>query len=180
MSAKPAKGNARSSGYDRNENDWYVEPAWSVEALLRTVTFEGICWDPACGGGNIPRTLEAHGLDCLATDLVDRGFGQTPIDFLLSNHVAHNIITIRPSGFLWNSPSTRSSRRPGRWLSFRGSRGSKARSAASSSDRRRYPASWSFPAASRCRRAGQTSRRRVDRPPMLGSCGITATEASRQ
>jgi len=96
MSAKPAKGNARSSGYDRNENDWYVEPAWSVEALLRAVTFEGVCWDPACGGGNIPRTLEAHGLVCLATDLVDRGFGHTPVDFLQSDNAVHNIITNPP------------------------------------------------------------------------------------
>lgn len=67
----------------RASNDWYVEPAASVEALLRAERFSGASWDPACGRGVIPTVLRAAGLDCFGSDIVDRGFpGGAVMDFL--------------------------------------------------------------------------------------------------
>jgi hypothetical protein len=68
----------RASGYDRAQDDWYLEPAWTVEAIASAEGLDSTvtCWDPACGGGNIPRVLRARGVECFASDIVDRGFGQ--------------------------------------------------------------------------------------------------------
>jgi len=63
----------RASGYDRNADDWYVEPAWAVDALLAAEEkFCGTVIDPCCGGGNIPSRLKMAGCDTLSSDIVDR------------------------------------------------------------------------------------------------------------
>jgi hypothetical protein len=41
------KGNARSSGYERHQHDWYRESPESVDMLLDVETFEGSTLDPA-------------------------------------------------------------------------------------------------------------------------------------
>lgn len=78
------KGNARGSGYKRNAADWYVESADCVDKLLAVEQFDGLVWDPAAGGGNIPRRCEAAGIRVIGSDLIDRnaGFGvQNFFDF---------------------------------------------------------------------------------------------------
>lgn len=71
----------RDSGYDRAERDWYVEPAWLVDALAEVEPLSGVIWDPACGGGNIPKTLSARGLNAYGSDIADRGYGVKYNDF---------------------------------------------------------------------------------------------------
>lgn len=69
---------------DRAANDWYVEPAWAVDALINAEPFKGLIWDPACGAGNIPERFKAHGFDAVGSDLVYRNYGApSSIDFLL-------------------------------------------------------------------------------------------------
>ncbi len=79
---KSPKGNARGSGYGRNADDWYQETPEAVRALLRAERFYGVTLDPACGAGTIPKTFQEFGLDCLGSDLVDRGYGLTGVDYL--------------------------------------------------------------------------------------------------
>ena len=74
---------------DRAEGDFYVEPAWVVEALLDVERFSGGIWDPACGQGTIPKVLKARGHgSIIATDLVDHGYGQAGYDFPALNYRA--------------------------------------------------------------------------------------------
>lgn len=80
----------------RPEFDFYPTPPEAVEALLRVETFTGTMWEPACGDGAICKVLEAHGHKVLATDLIDRGWGESPHDFLTSPYTADNIITNPP------------------------------------------------------------------------------------
>lgn len=61
----------------RAANDWYIEPAEAVEALLRVERFSGLSWDPACGIGTIPNVMEAAGFDVGGSDIVDRS-GKRP------------------------------------------------------------------------------------------------------
>ena len=89
----------RASGYDRVANDWYVEPRWAIDALLDAEPISGLCWDPSCGGGNIPEAIKARGLPCLATDIADRGYGQVGSFFNLSERV-DNIISNPPYGVI--------------------------------------------------------------------------------
>ncbi|MFN4283494.1 MAG: hypothetical protein ACK4NA_12730 [Alphaproteobacteria bacterium] len=59
--------------YRRETNDWYVEPEWAVEALIASESFvPGAVYDPACGGGTIPRVFARHGFRVLGSDIVDR------------------------------------------------------------------------------------------------------------
>lgn len=77
----------KGEAYDRGDDDWFVEPEWTVEAFARA---EGRrlmlpVWDPACGGGNIPRTLLAKRFApaVYCSDLVDRGYEHAcVVDFL--------------------------------------------------------------------------------------------------
>ena len=47
-----------------------------TEALLRTVCLPKRIWEPCCGDGAMARVLESHGHHVVATDLVDRGYGE--------------------------------------------------------------------------------------------------------
>lgn len=84
---------------NREKDDFY--PTWpgATEALLRVETFDGPVWEPACGEGDMSRVLEAAGYTVISSDLVDRGYGETRIDFLMEHQSrAPNIITNPPFG----------------------------------------------------------------------------------
>ena len=70
------------SGYDRQENDFYPTPEWVTEALLDCVSLRGSVWEPCCGDGAMVRVIESRGHQVVASDLADRGFGETGVDFL--------------------------------------------------------------------------------------------------
>lgn len=80
----------------RVEHDFYPTPPEATEALLRVENFKGTIWEPACGDGAICKVLENHGHKVMATDLIDRGWGDAPHDFLTSTLTADNIITNPP------------------------------------------------------------------------------------
>jgi len=62
----------KASGYERHATDWYVEPRWATDALLAKESFACETLDPACGQGNIVRSLRAHGVDAWGQDVVAR------------------------------------------------------------------------------------------------------------
>ena len=87
---------ARAAGSLRGD-DFYETPSRAVEALLSVETFNGPIWEPACGAGAISRVLESRGHKVVSTDLVERGFGQGGIDFLMERApLAPNIVTNPP------------------------------------------------------------------------------------
>lgn len=86
----------RASGYERVDNDWYTEPRWLVDALLDVEPLAGVSWDPSCGGGNIPKAVRARDRACWGSDIADRGFGTTGLDFFEAQATADNIITNPP------------------------------------------------------------------------------------
>jgi methylase of polypeptide subunit release factors len=79
-------------------HDFYPTPPSATEALLSVERFEGKIWECACGNGAISKVLEAHGHKVLSTDLVDRGYGKTPVDFLGASplRTVDNIVTNPP------------------------------------------------------------------------------------
>lgn len=63
----------RASGYERNADDWYVEPAWAVDSLIQAERkFVGTVLDPCCGGGNIVTRLEMAGIRAFGGDIKPR------------------------------------------------------------------------------------------------------------
>ncbi len=93
----PLKGNDRNSGYDREADDWYVEPPRAWHALLDVETFEGGLWDPCCGLGTGPKVAAARGLPVRASDLVARGFdGADRANLFACSGGAANVVTNPP------------------------------------------------------------------------------------
>src|SRR5690606_6095380 len=84
---------------NREKDDFY--PTWpaATAALLTRERFDGPIWEPACGEGDMSRVLEAAGYDVISTDLVDRGYGEPRVDFLMEwEPRAPNIVTNPPFG----------------------------------------------------------------------------------
>lgn len=68
---------------NREKDDFYPTPPEATEALLRVEKFGPLIWEPACGDGAISKVLEAAGYAVISTDLVNRGFGESGVDFLM-------------------------------------------------------------------------------------------------
>src|SRR6266566_10156665 len=84
--------------YTRNTNDFYIEPRWCIEALLRNSVFIGNIHDPACGSGKIPTVCRdfVH-VDATGADIVDRAFAGVILqDYLKDKTIYDNIITNPP------------------------------------------------------------------------------------
>jgi hypothetical protein len=64
---------------------------------LTVEKFEGKIWDPACGFGRIVENARRLGIQASGSDIVDRGFGNTELDFLgCIDMAADNIICNPP------------------------------------------------------------------------------------
>lgn len=79
------------SGRERADADWYVEPRWLVEALLKVELFHGPVVDPFAGGGGIVGCCLQHGIPATGSDIADRGFGERRDAFTISEPIANMI-----------------------------------------------------------------------------------------
>ena len=95
MSTLPGLRRARYAR-PRWPSDWYVEPVFAVGALFECVRFEGTIHDPACGGSTIPKIARTRGMAVTASDLVERGFGESGIDFLSDTTPRANLVSSPP------------------------------------------------------------------------------------
>ncbi len=90
----------RPSEYDRDGKDFYVDPAWCTEALLREVLFDGPIHDPAAGIGTIVDACREFPVSfgvVTGADIVDRAHGKFKVqDFLKDDHPRKNVITNPP------------------------------------------------------------------------------------
>jgi methylase of polypeptide subunit release factors len=80
----------------RAEHDFYPTPEYVTRDLLARERFIGNIWEPACGDGAIAKVFVEHGFDVIATDLVNRGYGEHGKDFLQENRRVNNIVTNPP------------------------------------------------------------------------------------
>jgi hypothetical protein len=61
--------------WPRDENDFYVEPAWVSKRLFEVELFVEEIWDPACGFGTIVQSARDLGHSAFGSDIVNRGIG---------------------------------------------------------------------------------------------------------
>lgn len=76
--------------------DFFPTPAWATHALMQSERFDGEIWECACGDGAMSRVLETKGNLVRSSDLFDRGYGESGIDFNLATTPADNIVTNPP------------------------------------------------------------------------------------
>jgi len=81
---------------DREENDFYPTPDNATQSLLDRQKFEGNIWECACGNGAMSKLMINEGYNVYSSDLINRGYGETGIDFLQSTRQVDNIVTNPP------------------------------------------------------------------------------------
>lgn len=84
-----------SSEKDREVQDFYPTPTYATLEILKRERLEGITWECACGDGAISKLLP-HNTNIISSDLFDRGYGETGVDFLNTYKQVNNIITNPP------------------------------------------------------------------------------------
>lgn len=69
---------------EREENDFYATNPKALKLFLDIFgeKLNEPVWECSCGMGHLAEELRINGYDVLATDLIDRGYGDTGIDFL--------------------------------------------------------------------------------------------------
>ncbi len=78
-------GATNHSKSERQTDDYYATDPHAMELLLDEEEFSHHVWECACGKGHLSNVLEQRGYDVCSTDLVDRGYGESGIDFLKSD-----------------------------------------------------------------------------------------------
>ena len=81
---------------DREKDDFYPTPPSATQSLLDNQKFEGNIWECACGNGAMSEVMIKNGYEVYSSDLINRDYGETGVDFLKSDRHVDNIITNPP------------------------------------------------------------------------------------
>jgi hypothetical protein len=88
-------GATNLSDREREINDFYATDPRAIPALLEKETFNNV-WECACGQGHLAKELDKKGILAKATDLIDRGYGDGQVDFLLESEKWNGDIITNP------------------------------------------------------------------------------------
>jgi hypothetical protein len=81
---------------DLDGPDFFPTPAWATHALIDCEAFVGEVWESACGDGAMSKVIELAARSVQSTDLYERGYGESGVDFLDADLCADNIVTNPP------------------------------------------------------------------------------------
>lgn len=85
---------------ERSEHDYYATEPLAADLIDKVEDFEGGIWENCCGEGHLSKRFEELGHNVVSTDLIDREFGQSGIDFFKCDKaLAPNIVTNPPYKF---------------------------------------------------------------------------------
>ncbi len=75
-------GASNLSNNERQANDFYATPGKATLFLLENHKFNKKILEPCCGQGHISKILLSKGYAVTSSDLINRGYGQSGVDFL--------------------------------------------------------------------------------------------------
>lgn len=86
---------------ERESNDFYATDPHCLEIFLDKINKDGIelhknIWECACGAGHLSEVLKSQEYDVKSTDLIDRGYGNSGVDFLLFEGEWHGDLLTNP------------------------------------------------------------------------------------
>jgi hypothetical protein len=81
---------------DLDGPDFFPTPAWATHALIDNEQFSGEIWESACGNGAMSEVLQQASKRVRSSDLFNRGFGESGVDFLTATRGSDNIVTNPP------------------------------------------------------------------------------------
>lgn len=80
----------------RQKDDWYPTPPVATRRLLDVELFDERIWEPAAGDGAICEVLRAACYNVVASDLVDYGYCDSGVDFLMTTKAESNSLVTNP------------------------------------------------------------------------------------
>lgn len=95
-------GASNHSKSERHPEDYYATDPKAIDALLKAYELPKVkIWEPSCEQGHLAKRLEELGYEVFATDLVDRGYGKSGVDFFaqMDNYGCDCILTNPPYVF---------------------------------------------------------------------------------
>lgn len=75
-------GASNHTDKERQNEDYYATDPKAADLLLNLETFSCDIWECACGEGHLSKVFEKAGYNVKSTDLFDRGYGVSGVDFL--------------------------------------------------------------------------------------------------
>lgn len=94
IGAAMAGGNPRRG---RKKQDCYLTPRDVTDALFAFwKPQQHVVAEPACGNGAMARVIEEYGYDVVASDLVDRGYGEVGVNFLETKELSSTCLITNP------------------------------------------------------------------------------------
>lgn len=81
---------------DLDGPDFFPTPRWATFALTESEKFVGEIWECACGDGAMSQVFKETGAKVFSSDLFNRGYGESGMDFLTPSRTADNIVTNPP------------------------------------------------------------------------------------
>lgn len=78
----------------REDNDFYATDPNAITALLKAKQLQGGIYECACGAGHLSEELLRHGYTVYSTDLINRNYGISGVDFLTVKSMPDNCRTI--------------------------------------------------------------------------------------
>lgn len=90
-------GASNHTDKEREEHDFYATDPIAVDKLYATgeLTCKNI-WECACGEGDLSKRLEDFKYTVRSTDLIDRGYGESGVDFLAQTEAFNGDILTNP------------------------------------------------------------------------------------
>ena len=90
----------------RPKDDHYATPREASVPFVQQLSdfllyqHEGPIWEPACGDGALCKVLEEQDYEVIATNLMDRGYGTSGVDFLFERELRAPAIVTNPPASL--------------------------------------------------------------------------------
>lgn len=88
-------GASAHSDSNREDNDFYATDPKALEIFLPEIELNNV-WECACGQGHLAKVLKLNNILGRASDLIDRGYGETGIDFLKEENKWYGDILTNP------------------------------------------------------------------------------------
>ena len=88
-------GASNHSAEERAGYDFYATDPRMADELCKCVELRNV-WECACGAGHLAKVFDRYGLLGRASDIVDRGYGESGVDFLLQTEPWNGDIVTNP------------------------------------------------------------------------------------
>jgi len=90
-------GASNHTDKERESNDFYATDPSAATMLLNLEELNDNIWECSCGEGHLSKVFTDSGFNVYSTDLINRGYGESGIDFLqCSDNWEGDIITNPP------------------------------------------------------------------------------------